>query len=98
MSNGNLPLFHKRYIYYLTQKEAFMADKNNKVKDNVAGAWYVDDQCIACGMCISEAPENFDMNDDDMAYVKKQPEGDEELEACEDAKDECPVEAIGNDG
>jgi len=75
-----------------------MADKNNKVQDNVEGAWYVDEECIACGACVSEAPNNFEMNDDDMAYVKKQPEGDDELKACENAKEECPVEAIGNDG
>jgi len=45
------------------------------------------------------APENFKMNDDDSnAFVYKQPENDKEREACEEALESCPVDAIGNDG
>jgi len=30
--------------------------------------------------------------------VSKQPENDEELQQCQEAKEGCPVEAIGDDG
>ncbi len=76
-----------------------MADKENKVSENVAGKYYVDEEeCTACGLCADTAPENIKMNDDDCAYVFKQPENEEEENACEEAKDDCPTEAIGDDG
>lgn len=76
-----------------------MADINNKVEENVEGEYYVDEQCIACGICVDQAPNNFKMNEDDShAFVYKQPENDEEQEACEGALGSCPVDAIGNDG
>ncbi|MFP4372220.1 MAG: ferredoxin, partial [Halanaerobium sp.] len=46
--------------------------------------------------CVSEAPDNFEM--DEYAYVYKQPENEAEREACESALEACPVDAIGNDG
>ena len=75
-----------------------MADKAKKVPENVPGPYYVDEECIACLLCVDTAPEHFRMNDDDShAYVHKQPETDEEKELCEEALESCPVEAIGND-
>ncbi|HMA99352.1 MAG TPA: ferredoxin [Spirochaetota bacterium] len=74
-----------------------MADKENKTDGNAAGAWYVDTECTACGVCEDEAPENFKMGDE-AACVYKQPENDEEKEACAEAKDACPADAIGDDG
>lgn len=73
-----------------------MADLANRLDENVEGEYYVDDQCIACGVCVSEAPDNFKMEEN--AYVYKQPENDAEREACESALAACPVDAIGNDG
>lgn len=76
-----------------------MADKDSKFEQNVSGKFYVDDQCIACDACVFEAPDFFEMNDDDgHAFVKAQPTSKEELEKCQDALEACPVEAIGNDG
>ena len=74
-----------------------MANVEDKVAQNVDGAYYVDETCIACGVCVGEAPENFEMGDE-YAYVYKQPASDEEKEACENALEACPVDAIGNDG
>lgn len=74
-----------------------MADLLNRLDENVEGEYYVDDQCIACGLCYDEAPNNFEM-EADYAYVYKQPENEEEREACENALTACPVNAIGNDG
>ncbi|MFH1760408.1 MAG: ferredoxin [bacterium] len=76
-----------------------MANKDAKVKENVAGKYYCDDSCSACAVCSDEAPNNFKMTDDESyAYVYKQPENDEEEAACRDAMESCPEEAIGDDG
>ena len=76
-----------------------MADVSNKVEENVEGEFYVDNQCIGCGLCVSEAPDNIKMNDDNnYAFVYKQPEDDQEKAACETALESCPVDAIGDDG
>jgi ferredoxin len=76
-----------------------MADKNAKHKGNAPGKYYVDDSCIDCDACRSTAPNNFQRDDDTgVAYVSRQPENEEERQACQDAKDGCPVEAIGDDG
>lgn len=75
-----------------------MADKNEKVADNVLGKWYVDSQCIDCDLCRTTAPDNFKQNPDEgYSYVYKQPENEDELKLCQEALEECPVEAIGSD-
>ncbi|HHN75638.1 MAG TPA: ferredoxin [Acidobacteria bacterium] len=76
-----------------------MADPSAKHPENAPGKFYVDENCGGCQVCIGTAPENFQMtDDDDHAYVVKQPANDEELEACQEAMDSCPDEAIGDDG
>ena len=76
-----------------------MANFKNKLKLNVAGAYYVDDQCIACDACVVEAAAVFSMNDDEgHAFVMKQPKTKSEIEDAENARSACPVDAIGNDG
>ena len=76
-----------------------MADPTDKVETNVPGPWYVDTQCIDCDLCRQTAPANFERNEDEgYSYVHKQPESDDEIQACQDAMEECPVEAIGDDG
>ncbi|HKI84914.1 MAG TPA: ferredoxin [Candidatus Krumholzibacteria bacterium] len=76
-----------------------MADSTDKVASNVPGPYYVDSQCIDCDLCRQTAPANFERNEDEgYSYVYKQPETKEELEQCQEALEECPVEAIGQDG
>lgn len=76
-----------------------MADVANKYADNAAGKFFVDTQCIDCDVCRETAPNNFTRNDDGgYSFVYKQPENDEEIEQCKEAKEACPVEAIGDDG
>jgi len=76
-----------------------MADKSDKVSENVAGKFYVDTQCIDCDLCRETAPDNFQRSDDGgYSYVYKQPETEEETEMCMEALEGCPVEAIGDDG
>jgi len=50
-------------------------------------------------VCSDCAPDNFRVSDDeDHDIVYKQPENEEELEQCYEAMENCPVEAIGDDG
>jgi ferredoxin len=79
--------------------ETTMADIANKYPDNVAGKYYVDNQCIDCDLCRETAPNNFQRNEDGgYSFVIKQPENDEEEAQCKEAKEGCPVEAIGDNG
>ncbi|MDE0150979.1 MAG: ferredoxin [Bdellovibrionales bacterium] len=78
-----------------------MADPNSKTKGNVAGKYYVDTNCIACDACILAAEKHFKIDtsvEPAFAFVSKQPETSEEEEACQEAMESCPVEAIGDDG
>ncbi len=76
-----------------------MADSQDKVPGNIDGAFFVDTNCIDCDLCRQTAPENFDRNDDEgFSFVKKQPENEEEAQLCREALDDCPVEAIGDNG
>ena len=76
-----------------------MADKTQKVPENVPGRYYVDVTCIDCDLCRETAPANFIRQDDEgHSYVVRQPRDPAEEAACLAALEECPVEAIGNDG
>lgn len=77
----------------------FMADVANKYPENVVGKYYVDNQCIDCDLCRETAPDNFKRNDDGgYSFVYKQPASPEEEARCKEAKEGCPVEAIGDNG
>ncbi len=54
----------------------------------------VNDECVACRACVEVAGNNFEMGDSGYAYVKKQPENEEELKQTEEALEVCPVGAI----
>jgi ferredoxin len=76
-----------------------MADKTQKAHENVPGRWYVDATCIDCDLCRETAPANFVRQDaEGYSFVFKQPDDPAEEAACLAALEECPVEAIGNDG
>lgn len=76
-----------------------MADKSDMWPENVAGKFYVDEQCIDCDLCRETAPNFFARNEDGgYSYVYKQPTTAEEIEECMEALEGCPVEAIGDDG
>ena len=87
----------RRHIFQT--KENFMADVANKYPENVSGKYYVDNQCIDCDLCRETAPDNFKRNEDGgYSFVYKQPETPEEEARCKEAKEGCPVEAIGDNG
>lgn len=76
-----------------------MADKNSRLPQNASGPWYVDSNCIDCDLCRETAPSVFRRDEDNgNSIVFHQPETDEERALAEEARDGCPVEAIGNDG
>jgi ferredoxin len=76
-----------------------MADRNARLSQNVPGPFYVDSECIGCTQCVAVAEGLFGFDEDnDVAFVKKQPEGDEEEKLARQAIEECPVQAIGDDG
>jgi ferredoxin len=73
-----------------------MADRNNRLPENVAGRFFVDSSCIDCDLCREKAPQNFTRNAAGRrSYVYRQPTDEAEKDACLAALDECPVEAIG---
>jgi len=70
----------------------------DRYPDNVPGKFYTDNNCIDCDLCREAAPAHFDRNEEGFSFVKKQPTTPEEMAACVEAKDGCPVEAIMDDG
>jgi len=76
-----------------------MANRSLKLSENVAGKFYVDHTCIDCDLCRQTAPTNFSRNSEKgYSYVSKQSATTEEEKQCEQARAECPVDSIGNDG
>ena len=62
---------------------------------NAEGTFWIDqDVCVACCVCLGEAPENIKFDDaGGKSYVFKQPENDVELAAVRESMTMCPVEA-----
>ena len=81
-----------------------MADKSIRLADSVPGAWYVDDTCTPCHVCLDEAGPSSGFQlleytaDETKVIFVKQPEGAEELDAAQRALEICPTNAIGDDG
>jgi ferredoxin len=76
-----------------------MASVAEKFPQNATGRFYVDSECIDCDSCREIASDFFGRNDDgEHSFVLKQPTTDEEIAACAEAMEECPAEAIGDDG
>lgn len=76
-----------------------MADKSDKWPENVAGKFYVDEQCIDCDLCRETAPDYFSRNEDGgYSFVFNQPTTQEGIDECMEALEGCPVDAIGDDG
>ena len=80
-------------------KIKFMADAANKYAENISGKYFVDNQCIDCDLCRETAPDNFKRNEDGgYSFVYKQHASPDEEARCKEAKEACPVEAIGDNG
>jgi ferredoxin len=82
-----------------------MANPDQKHESNIPGKFYCTDPdedkregCIACNVCYNGAPDFFAEDEDGNAYIKKQPETEEEIELCTEQMEACPVMSIGDDG
>jgi ferredoxin len=66
---------------------------------NAEGKVWIDQEvCVACCVCVGEAPGNIKFDDDaGKSYVFKQPENNAELAAVREAVTLCPVEAPRED-
>ncbi len=50
------------------------------------------EKCIGCGACEAQCPDNFELDENSKAKVKKAEVG--ELKCNKDAQEVCPVDAI----
>jgi len=64
---------------------------------NAPGKYYVTEDCLACQVCVEDAPNIFSFAEG-MSYVSKQPETPEEEKQCQEAISTCCVAAIRDDG
>jgi ferredoxin len=72
-----------------------MANVTNKCAENALGRFYVDDQY---DQCREIAPDIFRRDDvSGHSYIFRQPETPDEEALCQEAMENCPVEAIGDD-
>jgi len=53
-----------------------------------------EDACIGCALCADVCPSVFTMIEEDMASAIEGPVPPEDEEACRDAAEQCPSEAI----
>jgi ferredoxin len=75
-----------------------MANRENRLLQNVAGAYYVDSSCIDCDMCRDSAPDFFRRDEEiGMSIVYRQPVTREECALADEALQSCPSESIGYD-
>jgi ferredoxin len=76
-----------------------MAERTERLPQNVPGPYYVDSTCIDCDLCRSTAPDSFKRDEEiGMTIVYRQPITPEEQVLAEQAKQACPTESIGSDG
>ena len=54
----------------------------------------VSKECIGCRACVEVANNNFEINNENIAYLKKQPTNAIEFMQCDESIDVCPVDAI----
>jgi ferredoxin len=50
--------------------------------------------CEGCGICEETCPEVFELGDDGLAKLKVETVPDDAQDACRDAAEQCPTEAI----
>ncbi len=62
----------------------------------MAKVWVDQDKCASARVCTGLAPEIFELNDNNKAYVKGDNENltGEKLEKAKKAADSCPMQAI----
>ncbi|MCP3873259.1 MAG: ferredoxin [Desulfobacteraceae bacterium] len=70
-----------------------------RYKENIAGRFYVDTNCINCSLCAQIAPNIFVTNHDEgYEYVHQQPGNNEENALVAELIEICPANAIQDNG
>ena len=73
-----------------------MPNLTERLPQNIPGRYYVASNCIDCDLCRETAPAFFKRDEEiGFSIVYRQPATSEELTLAEDAREGCPVEAIG---
>lgn len=54
----------------------------------------IDNLCIGCGACAALVPDEFDINENGVAYAINDEVNKKNEELVNDAKDNCPTSAI----
>ena len=76
-----------------------MSSAGRRFEENVAGKYYVTDECNGCGLCFSLALQNFMYsNDSSYYYIYQQPADEREEADIREAISVCPVDCINDDG
>jgi ferredoxin len=76
-----------------------MANPADRLIQNAAGKYFVDGTCIDCNLCREIAPAVFGRDDEiGFSIVQRQPLSPDEIALAEEARESCPVDAIGNNG
>ena len=76
-----------------------MAEKINRLAENIPGQYCVDSSCIDCDLCRTTAPAFFRRADEiGFSVAYRQPVTMEEIKLAEEGRLGCPTESIGNDG
>lgn len=92
-------IFWGNLTYILKSIEVKMADKSIRLPDNIAGKYYITEDCINCGLCEAIAPDNIKYEEALGAQiVYKQSDSPTEDEQMQEAIESCPTTAIGDDG
>ena len=75
-----------------------MADKTNRLPQNVSGPYFVDSTCIDCDLCRGNAPGFFKRDDEiGLSVVYRQPVTPEERAIVDEALSDCPSDSIGKE-
>ena len=76
-----------------------MAESHHRYPQNAPGNYYVDETCIDCDQCRHHVPGFFARDESGAhSFVLRQPMTPAEVADCEEAREGCPTDSIGNDG
>ncbi len=56
--------------------------------------YFVNENCIGCGLCINICPDVFSMSDEGVAVAVNADVPEEHKEKAKQAAESCPVDAI----